>query len=335
MSTEDDKWLHAMLQSAPAERTAACLDPDRLAAWSDGALDPRERADVELHVSTCGYCLAAVTALQRTAPATPEPHRGLDRARLFRWLVPLTAAATAVAIWVAVNDGQGPLDRLPRCISHDRTGAPTSAASARVAIESGAGHLLPGAKGRKPGDGTRVGARRFGSAARRSAAAPRDRHAGERRVCGPRRSCFSSRAACPRRASGSAAGSVADCGRAFGTARGNGPKSRVRRVALPEGSADGVCVAVSFNLTVGPVSALESDQGWYHSRTVDRWRSDMNLPNPRTPGVSPGPPAVVIASIRAVDERRAVATTSDRREFYTTDGGASWTLVQENESAPF
>ena len=58
-------------------------------------------------------------------------------------------------------------------------------------------------------------------------------------------------------------------------------------------------------------------------------------PIPRTPGVSPGPPAVVIASIRAVDERRAVATTSDRREFYTTDGGASWTLVQENESAPF
>jgi photosystem II stability/assembly factor-like uncharacterized protein len=46
-------------------------------------------------------------------------------------------------------------------------------------------------------------------------------------------------------------------------------------------------------------------------------------------------PAVTVVVIRAVDGDRAVARTSNGVEFYTTNGGGSWTRVQENSAAPF
>jgi photosystem II stability/assembly factor-like uncharacterized protein len=48
--------------------------------------------------------------------------------------------------------------------------------------------------------------------------------------------------------------------------------------------------------------------------------------------MSPVPEAEVV---RAVDADRAVVTTTGGAVFYTTDGGASWTRVQENSTAPF
>jgi hypothetical protein len=332
VSTEDDKWLHAMLQSAPAERTAACLDPDRLAAWSDGALDPRERADVELHVSTCGYCLAAVTALQRTAPATPEPHRGVDRARLFRWLVPITAAATAVAIWVAVNDGQRPLDRLPGA-SRTTVQAPGSQqpapewqtkaapdtfsqapkaenpAAERESARADSAQLRDEVRQRRETD-TLANAESADLAAPASPPAPR---------------AFEERAAPPPAASPTA---VAPSEQLGATAKESSPESTLRRAAMAFASP-----SVSISPSDPSARWRVTKAGAILERSTDSGQTWT--PIPRTPGVSPGPPAVIIASIRAVDERRAVATTSDRREFYTTDGGASWTLVQENESAPF
>jgi len=46
-------------------------------------------------------------------------------------------------------------------------------------------------------------------------------------------------------------------------------------------------------------------------------------------------PAPNLAAVRAVDADRAVVTTSDKAEFYTTNGGQSWARVQENSAAPF
>ena len=42
-----------------------------------------------------------------------------------------------------------------------------------------------------------------------------------------------------------------------------------------------------------------------------------------------------VVSVRAVDNLRGTVLTSDRREFYTTNGGISWERVQENSVAPF
>ena len=46
-------------------------------------------------------------------------------------------------------------------------------------------------------------------------------------------------------------------------------------------------------------------------------------------------PAAHVVTVRAVDANRAVATTPDKTEFYTANGGRSWTRVQENSTAPF
>jgi hypothetical protein len=54
------------------------------------------------------------------------------------------------------------------------------------------------------------------------------------------------------------------------------------------------------------------------------------------PGVSPEiSPRRYVVSVRAVDNLRGVVLTSDRREFYTVNGGVSWEPVQENSAAPF
>ena len=67
-------------------------------------------------------------------------------------------------------------------------------------------------------------------------------------------------------------------------------------------------------------------------RALDRRGQDVDEDH-RLPARLDTPP--LRRCIRAVDGDRAVATTSDGAEFYTTDGGRSWTRVQENSAAPF
>ncbi len=103
---------------------------DDLTALLDGALDPARHAEVEGHLSACAACraerdgiaraLAAVAAL----PPPPPPRPGFEQrfyARLareaprrrtllerlsahpFRWLIPATGLAAAVAIGIGVR----------------------------------------------------------------------------------------------------------------------------------------------------------------------------------------------------------------------------------------
>jgi hypothetical protein len=90
--------LKARDGAAPA---SACLDSETVAAWADQALDARARAIAEAHAADCERCQALLAAMVRTAPpAAAAP--SWFRVSALRWLVPLTAAATAWAIWVAV-----------------------------------------------------------------------------------------------------------------------------------------------------------------------------------------------------------------------------------------
>lgn len=85
-------------RATPAEG-GACLDADTLAAWADEALGSRERAGVEAHAADCARCQALLAAMVRTSP---PPAASRWRVPSLGWLVPLTAAATVAAIWVAV-----------------------------------------------------------------------------------------------------------------------------------------------------------------------------------------------------------------------------------------
>ncbi len=100
---DQDNWLGATLRRTSASAPDTCLDAETLAAWSDGGLSAKAAAAVELHASNCSRCAAVLGEMARSTPAASATH-GWTPARVFRWLAPLAAAATAIAIWVAVPD---------------------------------------------------------------------------------------------------------------------------------------------------------------------------------------------------------------------------------------
>ncbi len=115
---EPDSWLGTTLRQTPATASDACLDAETLAAWADGGLSSSAAAAVELHASSCSRCTAVLAALERSAPVASAT-RVWTPARVFRWLAPLTAAATAVAIWIVVPNR--PLTQMAPAPAHDLT----------------------------------------------------------------------------------------------------------------------------------------------------------------------------------------------------------------------
>ena len=82
-----------------------CVDAERLAAWSAGALSEDDAAGVERHLATCARCqdVAAVfaeTAEPVAAAALPATVQAPVSRILRRWMAPLAAAA-AVVVWLA------------------------------------------------------------------------------------------------------------------------------------------------------------------------------------------------------------------------------------------
>jgi len=79
-----------------------CLDAETLAAWFDGGLSGAALEDVRSHVAGCARCQALVGALGRTRAAVPAAQPERASRWWLAWAVPAAAAATAVAVWVAV-----------------------------------------------------------------------------------------------------------------------------------------------------------------------------------------------------------------------------------------
>ena len=92
---------------APAP--GACIDSERLAAWSEGTLHARERDAIEGHASECGRCQALLAAMVRTAPPV-APSRWWRPSGL-GWFAPLAAAAAAILLWI--NVPRSPVDPSP------------------------------------------------------------------------------------------------------------------------------------------------------------------------------------------------------------------------------
>ncbi len=97
-----DKLLAGTLKPSRMDTQGdAHLDAETLAAWADGALDASERASAEAHAAGCGRCQQLLAAMVKTLPE-PEAAKSRWRMPALGWLVPLTAAATALAVWIAV-----------------------------------------------------------------------------------------------------------------------------------------------------------------------------------------------------------------------------------------
>ena len=88
--------------------TNACLDAETIAAWLDGGLSGEALTIARTHVADCARCQAVVAVMVRTEAAAAAPAAERPSRRWLGWLVPLAAAATAVAIWVAVPGARIP-----------------------------------------------------------------------------------------------------------------------------------------------------------------------------------------------------------------------------------
>ena len=109
-----------------AQLSPQCLDGEALAAWMDGALSANALADAETHAASCARCQALLASLARTMPEADA--REWWRVLSAKWLVPVAAVATALLVWVSVEQSPEPAPKpvLP-------LGAPVGSARAPAA----------------------------------------------------------------------------------------------------------------------------------------------------------------------------------------------------------
>jgi hypothetical protein len=104
-----DHAVEQWLRQTPiaGERADACLDAETMAAWTEGTLDAPLRSMAEAHAATCGRCQEMLAIMLRTTPVAAASAGSPIR----KWLMmlgPALAAATAVALWIAVDRRPAP-----------------------------------------------------------------------------------------------------------------------------------------------------------------------------------------------------------------------------------
>ncbi len=106
-----DPLLRRMLRPSPGESTPGCLDAETLAAWADRTLRRDELARVEQHAADCGRCRAMLSAFVRSegpasaaGPADDPVAASFWRRWRLQWLMPVAAAATALAVYIAAPE---------------------------------------------------------------------------------------------------------------------------------------------------------------------------------------------------------------------------------------
>src|SRR5262245_44589873 len=91
----------AVREASASDPSSRCLDAETLAAWIDGDLTAADVSAAEAHVSSCARCQAMVAAIVRTAPSAPALVPCWRRGWAIGALVPLTAGAVAIAVYIA------------------------------------------------------------------------------------------------------------------------------------------------------------------------------------------------------------------------------------------
>jgi hypothetical protein len=352
---EQNGWLGTTLRRSASAASDGCLDAETLAAWADGGLSAKAAAAVELHASSCSRCIAVLAAMERTAPAPSATHAWTP-ARLFRWAAPLAAAATAVAIWVLVPDRMmTPVQPAP---AHDLA-VPAPAMPERGISEPGIAERVtpePGTQNQNPEPSTQnlepkvqvqpaPSARlkqpaveeqpQFRDELRRERPAPQALGAAGTAApeaaapaAPPAFAPEASPAPPPAAPAPQAAAAPSTVARSAAAAPAAAADSRAETAAVAQERSNFTSRIVGTGESIAPSNAL---MRWRVVQPVSVERS-RDGGKTWTKTILPAPNVV---SVRAVDADRAVATTSDKTEFYTANAGRSWTRVQENSAAPF
>ena len=319
--------LRARAGTAPG---GACLDAETLAAWADGALDARQRAGAEAHAADCARCQALLAAMVRTLPPLSAAKWRWQMPAI-GWLVPLTVAATALVIWVAVPK-PAPVQQADTVattvdqVAPAPPSAPSADAKQRVELRS-----QPPTAPREQQD----------AAALEKKASPVGANASEATVAPAAK--LAADAAAPSAASGAPPAPAAES-----LARRAAPPALAPRSALAN-PLDSVIVssnpATRFRLLPGGGVQRSADGG-------ATWRTEVTgAAETLTAGASPSPSVcwligrsgtvllstdgrswrrlafpetVDLRSVSAIDNETATVTTVDGHAWVTTDGGQTW-----------
>ena len=142
MSAGDDRdrvMGHLLKRSrrvdADPPATGECLDAETMAAWLDGGLDEPARMAAVSHAADCARCQAMLGAIAHAAPVAAAPLPWWRR-QWSSWLVPLTAAAAAVTLWMVVPGQRGGEPR-PSGSQFEERPATVAEVAPRPAAEAG------------------------------------------------------------------------------------------------------------------------------------------------------------------------------------------------------
>ena len=295
-----DTFLRKSLRRDPAPAPdGPCVDPEAIASWTEGTLSRNEAAAIEAHVANCAACQQVLAVFARTVPVPAES--GFSRSRWhLRWAIPMTAAATAAAIWVAVPD--------------DRT-KPIQDAFAIAESSPSTEPDQPAAKSEADRAAPSVVApERSGSPARRDADSSLRARAENREM--PQEKQEASGQTLAREPAAPAAADAP-----------SGDPRRLADAAEPPAAARSAAIAQQRQAAeaFAPIEVVSPDPNvrW---RVLSTGQLERSMNAGRTwEGV---PLQLKIADVRAVSATTAIATTVDGRQFRTDDQGRTWNPVQ-------
>jgi hypothetical protein len=109
-----DRLLRAVLRPGAHPQAGECPDAAALAAFIEGGLSRDEQVALDTHIAQCGRCQEALAIIGRDGPAPVTVPATVDRparSKWFtwvsmprlRWLVPVTAVATAAVFFFATR----------------------------------------------------------------------------------------------------------------------------------------------------------------------------------------------------------------------------------------
>jgi len=314
-----ERLLRQSFRTPEADVTDSCLDAETLAAWMDGSLFGPALEVAQSHVADCSRCRAVVGAVARAEAAVPAT-APVSR-RWSTWLVPLTAAAAAVTLWVVVPRDAG----VAPTITQPAEQGTNARAEERESVPPAAIQAPPTAQEQRA------------DAAKDSAAQPESDSLQKQKsdlgaASTPSRSEEQLQAGAPP--------APAAAREAFGAGSANTlARSSVVEIQIPSPDA-----AVRWRI-VGPVVQRSTDGGV-------RWAPvSTGTSGELLAGAAPSanvcwlvgrggvvvvsidgrqfervkfPEATDLSSVTATDERSAAVSTSDGRIFTTTDAGLTW-----------
>lgn len=332
-----ERLLRQSLKTPGAGATASCLDPETLAAWAEGALSGDELETAQSHVADCGRCQASLAAIVHTSSfesvkaASEAPER--TSRRWFPWLVPLTAVAAAIAIWVAVP--RGPRNE-PRAVAEPQR------QSAQLKAPEMPAPATPLQEPAAPKEEQQAAAKRDQPQRDQAQASalnkdterreldqlkqePQSAGAGADRADKPRSAAEpapSSAAAAPSPPPPPAARQVLQETAVF-KALAVTPRWRIAGTTLERSSDAGStwnAVATGVDAELTALSSPSTAVCWVVGRrgVVLRTTDGQNFSRVAFPEITD------LSAVLASNAQAASVTTSDGRVFATTDGGATW-----------